>query len=153
MPSHLSPTTQLPRRLSCVPASATARRESAPDRSMLSFTRSGTSHAAWPLLRGPLRIFPPNTATCFSGLQKPDKKLGYVRVPVDEVARNKSMKDQWPLLDADKGDIVLRCLGACSSCAIAVLPRTPSHPAPPASTCAHPAGAPRPRFCNARCGH
>ena len=124
---------------------------------MLSLTRSGTSHAAWPILRGPLRIFPPASAACFSGLQKPDKKLGYVRVPVDEVARNKSMKDQWPLLDADKGDIVLRCFGVCSSCAVAVLPRTLPTPSRlrtrPACTCAHPAGAPRPRFCNARCGH
>ena len=42
-------------------------------------------------------------------LQKPDKKLGYVRIPVEEVARNKSMKDEWPLLEADKGDIQLRC--------------------------------------------
>jgi len=41
--------------------------------------------------------------------QKPDKKLGYVTIPVEEVARNKAMKDEWPLLDADKGDIQLRC--------------------------------------------
>lgn len=49
---------------------------------------------------------------CCAALQKPDKKLGYVRIPVEEVARNKSMKDEWPLLEADKGDIQLRCLSA-----------------------------------------
>lgn len=32
-----------------------------------------------------------------------------MRIPVEEVARNKSMKDEWPLLEADKGDIQLRC--------------------------------------------
>ncbi len=47
-------------------------------------------------------------------LQKPDKKLGYVRIPVEEVARNKSMKDEWPLLEADKGDIQLRCLSVAA---------------------------------------
>ncbi len=31
-----------------------------------------------------------------------------MRIPVEEVARNKQMKDEWPLLDADKGDIQLR---------------------------------------------
>ncbi len=40
-------------------------------------------------------------------VQKPDKTLGFVQIPTEEVVRNKSMKDQWPLLDADKGDIVL----------------------------------------------
>jgi hypothetical protein len=35
-----------------------------------------------------------------------------VRIPVEEVARNKSMKDEWPLLEADKGDIQLRCRAA-----------------------------------------
>jgi hypothetical protein len=38
---------------------------------------------------------------------KPDKSLGHVRIPVEEVARNKAMKDEWPLLEADKGDIQL----------------------------------------------
>lgn len=28
---------------------------------------------------------------------------------MEEVARNKTMKDEWPLLEADKGDIQLRC--------------------------------------------
>lgn len=42
-------------------------------------------------------------------VQKPDKKLGYVRIPVEEVARNKDLKDVWPLLEAEKGDIILRC--------------------------------------------
>lgn len=46
---------------------------------------------------------------CYIGAQKPDKKLGYVRIPVEEVARNRTMKDEWPLLEADKGDIVLAC--------------------------------------------
>lgn len=39
--------------------------------------------------------------------QKDDKKLGYVRIAIDEVARNKDLKDEWPLLDADKGDLIL----------------------------------------------
>ena len=39
--------------------------------------------------------------------QKPDVELGYVRLKVEEVARNKVMKDTWPLLSANKGDIQL----------------------------------------------
>lgn len=38
---------------------------------------------------------------------KPDKKLGYVRIAVDEIARNKNLKDEFPLLEAEKGDITL----------------------------------------------
>ena len=34
-------------------------------------------------------------------------ELGYLRLKVEEVARNKTMKDQWPLLGASKGDIAL----------------------------------------------
>jgi hypothetical protein len=54
-------------------------------------------------------------------LQKPDKKLGYVRIPVEEVARNKSMKDEWPLLEADKGDIQLRWPALLCTCCCHVL--------------------------------
>jgi hypothetical protein len=38
-------------------------------------------------------------------LQKPDRKLGYVRLHVDEVARNKKVKDTWALRETQKGDI------------------------------------------------
>lgn len=40
-------------------------------------------------------------------MQKPDVELGYMRLKVDEVARNKVMKDTWPLKSAVKGDIQL----------------------------------------------
>ena len=39
--------------------------------------------------------------------QKTDTELGYLRLNVEEVARNKVMKDVWPLQSANKGDIEL----------------------------------------------
>lgn len=128
MPARLCPEVQLRRRLSCAPAFDTAKRESASEFSELSFTSSGTSHTAWASSEGVTADMPSQHCSLLFGVQKPDKKLGYVRVPVDEVARNKSMKDQWPLLDADKGDIVLRCpcaTAALSQSCPATLPNLP----------------------------
>lgn len=45
--------------------------------------------------------------TCAHPVQKPDVELGFLRLKVEEVARNKMMKDTWPLLAANKGDIQL----------------------------------------------
>jgi hypothetical protein len=39
--------------------------------------------------------------------QKGDTELGHLRLNVEEVARNKTMKDVWPLQSANKGDIEL----------------------------------------------
>ena len=40
-------------------------------------------------------------------VQKGDTELGNLRLNVEEVARNKTMKDLWPLQNANKGDIEL----------------------------------------------
>ena len=40
-------------------------------------------------------------------VQKADMELGYLRLKVEEVARNKVMNDTWPLHSAVKGDIQL----------------------------------------------
>jgi len=39
--------------------------------------------------------------------QKHDTELGSLRLNVEEIARNKTMKDVWPLQQANKGDIEL----------------------------------------------
>ena len=39
--------------------------------------------------------------------QKHDTELGNLRLNVEEIARNKTMKDVWPLQNANKGDIEL----------------------------------------------
>ncbi len=40
-------------------------------------------------------------------MQKHDTELGSLRLNVEEIARNKTMKDVWPLQQANKGDIEL----------------------------------------------
>lgn len=51
-----------------------------------------------------------------------------MRIPVEEVARNKSMKDEWPLLEADKGDIQLRwVLWLSHSCVTAPMETSGTH--------------------------
>ena len=47
------------------------------------------------------------TAFCPVCTQKHDTELGSLRLNVEEIARNKTMKDVWPLQNANKGDIEL----------------------------------------------